>query len=133
MNTETQLWAIEKRLENIETLLQNLQPKPKKIRQSKIVDVRPLEEQIKPLLGKYSPLLVEKFLNYWNECQRWRKEKVFDVEKRLERFKMNGQQWDYERSQKQQLKKVDEKPIHREFKEVREDTSFNSIKDLLKY
>lgn len=121
-NLETQLWAIEKRLESIEQLLINLQPKPKKLRQSKIVykiNVQ-LEWEVDSYSNKYSPMMLKDFLLYWEEGDRWKKEKVFDVSKRLERWKRQQEKWDYERSQKQQLKKVDERPVHREYKEVEE-------------
>lgn len=128
-----QFRVLDERLKNIENLLKNLQPKPKKVRQSKIETNETLTfaELIKRYENKYSPMMIKDFLLYWEEGDRYRKEPVFDVEKRLERWKRQQEKWDYERSQKQSLKSVDERPIHRENFDVRQDTGFNSMGSLL--
>lgn len=56
------------------------------------------------------------------------KEKVFDLSMRLERWKMQEEQWDYEKSQKKV--KIDETPKYQEFKEVRVDEGFTPVKDM---
>lgn len=128
-----QFRVIEERLKRIEELIKNIQPKPKKLRQSMIVDKInvQLEWEVDNYSNKYSPMMIKDFLLYWEEGDRWKKEKVFDVGKRLERWKRQQEKWDYERTQKQALKKVEERPIHRN-EEVREDGGFNSIGNLLK-
>ena len=125
-----QFRILEERLKNVEELLQNLQPKQKKPKQVKISEFQDIREMVKPYENKYSPSMLTDFIIYWSECDRWKKEKVFDISKRLERWKRQQEKWDYERSQKQQLKSVDERPIHREYKEVREG-GFNSIGNLM--
>ena len=74
-----------------------------------------LSEQIEPLRNSYAPSLVEEFLLYWDETDqkntpRWKKEKTWDIKKRLERWKKQNDKWAYERSQRQQIKKVEETP-----------------------
>lgn len=74
-----------------------------------------LTEQIEPLRNSYSPSLIENFLLYWDETDakgtpRWKKEKTWDISKRLERWKKQNDEWAYERSQRQQIKKVEETP-----------------------
>lgn len=116
---------IENQLNKIITLLKGLQPKPKKLRQSKIVDDRKLAYQIAPFVGSYPPSMINDFLLYWEEGERWRKEKVFDIPKRLERWKRQQDKWDWERSQKQALKKVVELPQREERERV--DTGFTKL------
>jgi len=123
----TQFTIIEERLKKIESLLLNIQPK-QRVKKVKVIDERPLEEQIEDFKNKYSPLMIKKFLMYWTEKDRWKKEKVFDVSMRLERWKMQEEQWDYEKSQKKV--KIDEMPKHQEFKESRIDGSFEPINNM---
>ena len=54
MTSETQLWAIEKRLESIEQLLINLQPKPKNPKRIPVeMDRDNILTALNNLLGKY--------------------------------------------------------------------------------
>lgn len=122
-----QFTIIEERLKRIESLLLNIQPK-QRIKKVKVIDERPLEEQLVEFQNKYSPLMIKKFLMYWTEKDRWKKEKVFDVSMRLERWKMQEEQWDYEKSQKKV--KIDEMPKYQEFKELRIDGSFEPINNM---
>lgn len=99
-----------------------------------MVDERSLTDQVyqSNFINIYSPLMITEFLSYWNEGDRWKKEKVFDISKRLERWKRQQEKWDYEKIQKMNLKYVDERPIHREYKEVEENGGFSKI-DFNKY
>ena len=82
----------------------------------------PLEEQVNPYRGKYPPAMIEAFLNHYTQAtdsgkQLWQKIKdkgAFQVGNRLATWKKNTDDWAYQKSQKQQLKKVDEKPVHRD-------------------
>lgn len=118
---------IEAYLLRIIELLETLQPKPKKLRQSKIVDERSLASQLLDYTHIYSSSMITNFLLYWEEGDRWKKEKVFDVSKRLERWKRQQDKWDWERSQKQALKKVVELPQREERERV--DTGFTKLFD----
>ena len=67
---------------------------------------------------KYSPRLIENFLLYWTEenekvKQRWQFEKIFNVERRLIRWKLNQESWDRIASQK--AVKVNEKPTRESY------------------
>ena len=75
----------------------------------------PLSEQIEPFKNSYAPSLIDKFISYWDEVDqkntpRWKKEKTWEIKKRLERWKKQDDEWAYERSQKQQIKKIEETP-----------------------
>lgn len=112
-----QFTEILKRLDRVELLLTNLQPK-KRPRQTKIVETRSLEEQMKPFRGRYAPSLLRDFWLYWSQRtpsgrERWQLEKVFDIAKRLETWRRKEEKWQWEREQKALLKNVDEKPGHR--------------------
>jgi len=108
-----QFTILEQRLIRIESLLLAIQPK-RVLRQTKLVDERSLDEQVEPFKNKYPPSMINKFLLYWTEKDRWKKEIVFDVSKRLERWKLQQEQWDYDKRAKQELKTVEEKPVHRD-------------------
>lgn len=69
-----QFTILEERLKRIENLLLNIQPK-QRVKKTKIIDERSLEEQIEEFRNKYSPLMLKKFLMYWTEKDRWKKKK----------------------------------------------------------
>jgi len=105
------------RLDKIEALLLNIQPK-KRPRQTKIVDTRTLQEQMEPFRTQYASSLLREFWLYWSQKtisgkERWQLERVFDVPKRLETWKRKEEKWQWEREQREALKKVDEKPSRR--------------------
>ncbi|MFA4831436.1 MAG: hypothetical protein WC862_05575 [Patescibacteria group bacterium] len=107
-----------KRLEKIEALLLNIQPKKQKPRQTKILDPRNLQEQLESFRNKYAPSLLREFWLYWSQKtvsgkERWQLEKVFDVPKRLETWKGKEEKWQWEKEQREILKKMDEKPSRR--------------------
>lgn len=64
-----------------------------------------LSEQIELYRNSYPPSMIEKFILYWDETDtkrtpRWKKEKTWDIKKRLERWKRNQEEWDYQKTQK---------------------------------
>lgn len=112
----------------LEELLRRTEKKPRP-RQTRIRDNRPLEAQIEPLRGRYGPAMIKDFILYWDERERtlhlgedgieymtfgksrWEKEKTWDIEKRLERWKRQDEKWQYEKEVKRV--KVEEKPVPR--------------------
>jgi len=104
--TEEQFKIIDERLKRIEALL----TKPKRQRQKKITEALPLEEQLKPFTGQYAPSLLTDFTLYWGENDRWEKEKVFDISKRLLRWQRQADKWQREKENKQQIKQTVELP-----------------------
>jgi hypothetical protein len=110
----TEFNILDERLKRIESLLLNIQPK-KRPRQTKIVDVRGLADQMMPYKSHYAQSILHDFWLYWSEKtvsgkERWQLEKVFDVGKRLEKWKRNEEKWQWEKEQREALKKVNEKP-----------------------
>ena len=102
-------------LDKLDTIIALLQPKPKKPRQTKILDTRPLAEQMKPFKHKYSPKMMEDFWIYWTEKsasgkEKWQLEKIFDVCKRLLRWERQESRFQYEKEARQQLKNTVELP-----------------------
>jgi len=98
-------------------------------------DCIPLEKQIEPYASQYAPSMIEKFLLHWSEKdkrgkERWQKEKTWEISKRLARWKMQDEQWNYERNARQV--KVEEKPVHRDPINEWADTGFQKI-DFSKY
>lgn len=86
-----------------------------------------LLEQIEPYKSKYAPSLIEKFILYWSETnaagkERWQLEKTWNIDKRLQRWKRQQEEWD--------RKKVppDPEPKRRE----NTDNGFSSIGEILK-
>lgn len=111
--------------------------KKKKIKTPKEKDNRSLEEQITPFRGQYAPGLITDFILYWSESdgkgvEKWKKEKTWEIGKRLKRWQRQNEKWDYEKSQRQQLKNVDEMPVQREQYTERIDAGFSSIGDHFK-
>lgn len=95
-----------------------------------------LELQIEPIKGQYAPSLIKDFIDYWDEpdlkgVPRWRKEKTWEIKRRLDRWQRQQEKWAYEKTAKQQLKKVEEMPVHREYTPVREDRGFSGIGEIL--
>lgn len=120
--TDAQYEELKERLERIEGLLLNIQPKKRKPRQTKIPETRSLEDQMQPYKRVYAPSILRDFWLYWSQQtksgkERWELEKVFDLPKRLETWKRNEDKWQWEKEQKEALKKVNEKPVHRKKKE----------------
>jgi hypothetical protein len=65
--------------------------------------IKTLEEQIEPFRGMYSPSMITDFLLYWEESDakstpRWKKERTWDLSKRLLRWQRQQEKWDYEKS-----------------------------------
>ena len=111
--------------------------KKKKIKTFKERDDRSLEEQIVPFRGQYAPGLITDFILYWSETdgrgiEKWKKQKTWEIEKRLKRWQRQNEKWDYDKTQQQQLKKVDEMPVYREQYTERIDTGFSSMADYLR-
>lgn len=140
MNDDQSTLVVEQ-LARIIELLENLQPK-KKPKQVKIPDTRTLEDQILPFRGQYAPSMIQDFLLYFNEGDRWKKEKVWDLNLRLKRWKRMDEKRQHEKEARMQLKQVDEQPSRYSKKEVIEDiygpdgtgtrvnTGFNSLNNL---
>jgi len=89
-----------------------------------------LQEQLEPYKAIYSPLMLENFLDYWEESnqkgkQKWQLEKTWEIGRRLKRWKRQQDQWDYEKSQRNTLKKVEEMP--RENRGNRIDEGFTKL------
>ena len=102
---------MQEQLNRIESMLAELLKRTEpKTRPKKPIDTRTLEEQLAPFRRTHSPRELEKFLSYWSEGNRWKKEKTWEIKKRLERWKKQDDEWAYERSQKQQIKKIEETP-----------------------
>lgn len=123
---EKQLKALNGRLDRLEELLLNIQPKPRKPRQTKIPETRSLEDQMNPFRKTYAPSILRDFWLYWSQKtksgkERWQLEKVFDVPKRLETWRLKEEKWQWEKEQREALKKVDEKPTHHKDKKKKVD------------
>jgi len=118
-----QFAIIEERLKHIELLLLNIQPK-KRPRQTKLKDERPFEQQVQDHSKYFAPSMLTDFILYWSEKDRWKKEKVFDIPLRLKRWQRQQEKWDWEKSQKQELKKIEEKPVE---KIERQNTGFTKL------
>lgn len=86
----------------------------KKVKKVKVENTMTLLEQLEPHRGKYAPSLIEEFTDYWSECERWKREKTWDIEKRLIRWKKNNAKWQYEKEARLSLKQVNEQPTQRE-------------------
>lgn len=106
---------MQEQLNRIESMLAELLKRTEpKTRPKKQIDTRTLEEQLAPFIGITSPRELEKFISYWSEGNRWKKEKTWEVEKRLKRWMMNVEDRNFKESQR--FVKVEEKPVHREIK-----------------
>lgn len=86
----------------------------KKVSKPKPQNTMTLLEQLEPHKGKYAPSMIEEFTDYWSECERWKREKTWDIEKRLVRWERQQKKWQYEKEAKQSIKTVEEKPTYRE-------------------
>jgi hypothetical protein len=96
-----------------------------------------LDEQIKPFESQYAPSLITDFKLYWDETNLkgtplWKTKKTWDIKKRLERWKRNGEKFDHRFEQKKELSKVEEKPTQRNYEEARVDSGFSGIGSILK-
>lgn len=121
-------------------LLRRSEPKT---RPKKVKDTRTLEEQLEPFRGRYGKGMIDDFIRYWSEKdkkgnQRWQKEPTWEINLRLERRQKQLDDWAWEKTQRQELKKVEEKPIHREAEffppstNVDTRTGFASMDEMLK-
>ncbi len=102
-------------IEKLDAIIALLQPKPKKPRQTKILDTRALAEQMGPFKNKYSPKMMQDFWIYWTEKtvsgkEKWQLEKIFEVGKRLMRWARQEEQFQHEKEARQQLKNTVELP-----------------------
>lgn len=89
-----------------------------------------LQEQLEPFKNTYSPLMLEEFLDYWEETnakgkQKWQLEVTWEIGRRLKRWKRQKDQWDYEKSQRNTIKTVNEMP--QEVRGDRQDTGFSKM------
>lgn len=96
-----------------------------------------LQNQIEPYLGQYPPSMIEEFIDYWEEKnpkgkERWELEKTWEIGRRLKRWMRTQKKWDWEKTQRQTLKKVEEYPVHREPVAERVDGGFTSAASLFK-
>ena len=109
-----------------------------KVKENKDIQIRAtkvatLEEMVEPFKNKFSQDTIERFLNHWTEKnpdgnkERWQMEKVFDPLKRLLTWKRNDEKWAFEKSQRFQLKSVNEKPVHHEPRHSDKGISFSKI------
>jgi len=108
--------------ENTTKKTKSKKPKSKKV-------YPPLEEQINPFRNTYAPSMLEDFLLYWTEEDRWMKQKTWDVGKRLQRWKKKRDEFDWQRQQRETLRQVDETPVRRTQAQI--DGAMTSISDLL--
>jgi hypothetical protein len=77
----------------------------------------PLETQIEPFKNQYSERMITDFILYWKETnekgkEKWQLEKTWNIDLRLKRWKRQQEQWDYEKSQRNQ-RIVEDKPKER--------------------
>jgi len=87
-----------------------------------------LEEQLKPFTNSYPPSMITDFTLYWDETDtkgtpRWKKEKTWNIDKRLLKWKRNQEKWDYQKTQK--FIKVEEKTERKP--EERTNSGFSKI------
>lgn len=73
--------------------------------------VKNFSQQIEPLIGQYAPSMITDFKLYWEETDvkgtpRWKKEKTWDIKRRLERWKRQQEKWDYEKEKNNLIKKM---------------------------
>lgn len=104
---QDQLDRIEQKLD---LLLARTEPK-KRPRQTKIAETRSLEDQLAPFRSSHPPREIEKFINYWSEGDLWKKQKTWEIDKRLKRWMMNVEDRNWKESQRKV--KVEEKPQER--------------------
>lgn len=134
----------EKTAELVEIYLAKQESKPTKGQQAlikiekrkKTIEVQTLEQQIEPFKNKYAPAMIIKFTEYWTEKnargkERWQMEKTWEIERRLKKWKRQDEEWDYQRSQRNAIKHVDEKPINREGPVERVEGAFQGIGGIL--
>lgn len=91
--------------------------------------------QLKPFINSYSPLMIEKFTDYWSEKnkhgrERWQMEKTWEIDRLLKKWKRQQEEWDWQKTQRKQLQKVDEQPVHRDDVGERKDAGFEGVGNL---
>lgn len=64
-----------------------------------------LTQQIETLKNSYPPSMIKNFILYWDESDskgtpRWKKEKTWEISKRLERWKRQQEEWEHTKSKK---------------------------------
>lgn len=119
-------------IDKLDAIIALLQPKPKKPRQTKIIDTRALEEQMKSFRNKYSSKMMQDFWIYWTEKtisgkEKWQLERVFDVGKRLLRWKRQEDKFQYEKERRRQLKNTVELPREKRDFEFKEESNLEHI------
>ena len=72
-----------------------------------------LEVEIEEFVSSYAPSLIENFIDYWDETDqngkpRWKKEKTWDLSRRLKRWKRNEPK--FERRSRSSANPVEETP-----------------------
>lgn len=99
----------------------------------------PLESQILPYKNQYGSDMIDRFIDYWDETvfagknkgkAKWQLEKTWEISRRLRQWQRNNAKWDYEKSQRNALKQVEERPTHREPVTERIDGEFQSTASL---
>ncbi len=88
-----------------------------------------LDKQIEPFKNKYSTNMLTDFLLYWKDTdkkgkEKWQLQKTWNIDLRLQRWKRQQDQWDYEKSQKNILKKVSDEELSH--KRILKDVEINN-------
>lgn len=96
----------------------------------------PLEQQLEPFRSQYPPSMLEDFLDYWDETNakgkaKWQLEKTWEIGRRLKRWKRQQDKWQWEKEQRNALKLVEERPVHREPVQERKDVGFQGMGQLV--
>lgn len=113
MDNEVYKMKVLELMETQVSLLRELLAKKEKPKREKKV-LPELSEQIKPFINSYAPAMLTEFIDYWSECERWKREKTWDIEKRLIRWKRQQDKWQHEKEARSSLKQVEERPTQRE-------------------
>lgn len=118
---------IQVRLGRIEAALM---PKKRERKSDHIIHTELLADLVAPHSGRYAPSMIEEFLLYWTQAdprgvELWRKQRVFDVPKRLQTWARNQQKFEYRLEASRTLKAVDETPRRRSESHI--DTGFTKL------
>lgn len=87
---------------------------------------------ITPLLGRYSPAMIQTFTDYWRQKnpngtnELWQMQRVFDMARRLEIWRRKEEQWQFERDAKSNVPRgTNERP--QEIREKHENRGLEKI------
>lgn len=115
-------------------------PTPQKIIDD--IDGTKLDQEIDPYRGKYAPAMIEKFKRHWLQGTTYKKQPVrlyqelrlrpksaFETGRRLATWAGRDEDMQRQTEARRALKFVEERPVHRERSEEREDTGFTKLFD----